>query len=260
MSVSISRYDCALLTGLLGVGRNSPTHASERGFGESTIPVIFSHSGFVTAADIDALRTNGNYISITPENEMSEGHGQVTSQAVHDHASLGTDTNWNISGDVLHNARSWLQHVRATNYQKILDQGKTPRQNPMSVEDAFLLATRQGGRALHRNDIGVIQVGAKADLVCFDGESPNMVGWTNSIAAVVLHSNVGDIKHVLVGGEFRKRDGILVTHKERWEEIRRQFAEVARRIQRENSAPPRLPEKFWGGGDYGDVEIANVRT
>ena len=221
--------------------------------------MIFSHAGFVTKDDISALRADGNYISITAENEMSEGHGHPSSCLVHDHASLGTDTNWKISGDILHNARLWLQHVRTTNYQKVLDQGRTPRQNPMSVEDAFLLATRQGGQALHRDDIGVLRVGAKADLVCFDGDSsPNMVGFTNAVAAVVLHSNVGDIKHVLVDGEFRKRDGKLVTVSQSWDEIRTKFAEVARRIQRENASPPALPETFWGGGEYGDVETAHV--
>lgn len=250
---------CLFLTDLVGFAANSPAMASHRGFNKSSVPVIFSHAGFVEKDDIDALRADDNYISITAENEMSEGHGQVTSRLVHDQASLGTDTNWNISGDILHNARLWLQHVRTTSYRKVLEHGQTPRQNPMSVEDAFLLATRQGGQALHREDIGVIKVGAKADLVCFDGNSPNMVGWTNAVAAVVLHSNVGDIRHVLVDGEFRKRDGSLVTKSRSWEEIRTLFAEVAKRIQQENSNPPPIPEKFWGGGEYGDVETAHVR-
>ena len=96
--------------------------------------------------------------------------------------------------------------------------------------------------------------------MCFDGNSPNMVGWTNAVAAVVLHSNVGDIKHVLVDGEFSKRDGKLVTVSQSWDEIRTQFAEVSRRIQRENAIPPALPGPFWGGGAYGDVQTAHVRV
>lgn len=189
---------------------------------------------------------------------MCEGHGQSTSRTVHDHATLGTDTNWNISGDMVHSARLWLQSVRSVNYQKTLDQGKTPRRNPMLVTDAFLLATRQGARALRSNDVGMIKIGAKADLVCFDGDSPNMVGWTNAVAAVVLHSNIGDVKHVLVDGQFRKRDGILITKTETWDYVRAKFAEVARRIQMENATPPQLPDKFWGGGEYGDVEMATI--
>ena len=240
------------------VGMTSPTSASDKNLQDLEKPIIFSHGGYSTATDIEALRNHDNFLAITPENEMSEGHGQVTSCSVHDHASLGTDTNWNISGDVLLQARMWLQSVRKSNYQKTLDKGLAPRQNPMSVQDAFLLATRQGGRALHRDDIGVLKVGAKADIVCFNGDSPNMIGWTNAVAAVVLHANVGDIEHVLVGGQFRKQDGKLVTKTKTWEEIAASFAEVARRVQGENVNPPPLPDKFMGMMDLGDVELAKV--
>ena len=189
---------------------------------------------------------------------MHEGHGQVTSSLVLDHASLGTDTNWNISGDILLQSRLWLQSVRKANYQKTLDQGLVPRQNPMSVVDAFLLATRQGGRALHRGDIGVLKVGAKADIVCFSGDSPNMIGWTNAVAAVVLHANVGDIEHVLVGGQFRKRNGALVTKTSTWTDIAANFTELAHRIQGQNVTPPPLPGKFMGMVDLGDVDVAKI--
>ena len=240
------------------VGTTSPALAAERKLHDLGSPVIFSHGGFCTSDDIKALRETDGFLAITPENEMHEGHGQITSCRVHDHAALGTDTNWNISGDVLMQARLWLQSVRKTNYQKTLDKNLAPRQNPMSVTDAFLLATRQGGRALHREDIGVLQVGAKADIVCFNGDSPNMLGWTNAVAAVVLHSNVGDIEHVLVGGEFRKRNDMLVTKTKTWAAIAANFAQVARRIQSENMTPPPLPDKFMGMMGLGDVEVAKI--
>jgi hypothetical protein len=56
----------------------------------------------------------------------------------------------------------------------------------------------------------VLVEGAKADIVVFDGTSPNMLGWDDPVAAVILHSNPGDVEHVLVNGEFRKRDFKLV--------------------------------------------------
>ena len=125
--------------------------------------------------------------------------------------------------------------------------------------DAFLLATRQGGRALHRDDIGVIKVGAKADIVCFNTSSPNMLGWTNAVAAVMMHANIGDIEHVLVGGQWRKRDGKLVSKTKRWDEIKREFVECARRIQSEAREPAKVPERFMGMGEMGDVEVLGVR-
>jgi cytosine/adenosine deaminase-related metal-dependent hydrolase len=59
---------------------------------------------------------------------------------------------------------------------RTLDGWKIPSNNPMTANQAFLLATRNGGLALRRGDLGVIKVGAKADLVVFDGLSPNMLG------------------------------------------------------------------------------------
>ena len=125
----------------------------------------------------------------------------------------------------------------------------------MTVEDAFLLATRQGGRALHRDDIGVLKVGAKADVVCFDGDSPNMIGWTDPIAAVVLHSNVGDVKDVMVGGEFRKRDGKLVMKGGDWASFSKKFSQIARRIQGENATAPIVGDKMFGMADTAVPEI-----
>ena len=238
---------------------NGPNTASQKKLQDLDLPIVFSHSGLATEEDIAALRTHNWNISITPESEMHYGHGQQTSRLVQDQASLGIDTNFTFAGDILTQARLWLQSVRNVSYNNALDTGNIPRQNPMTVEDAFLLATRQGGRAVRRDDIGVLKVGAKADIVCFDGDSPNMLGWTDPVAAVVLHANVGDIKDVMVGGEFRKRDGQLILKQGDWAEFSKKFAEMARRIQGENAKPQPLSEKMFGVKDYTDVETMTTR-
>lgn len=124
----------------------------------------------------------------------------------------------------------------------------------MTVEQAFLLATRQGGRALRRDDIGVLKVGAKADIVVWNGDSPNMVGWSNPIAAVMLHANVGDVEHVLVDGNWRKRD-FKLSDGGNWkvEDIKAKFREAAKRIQTQIGGPPAVPEN-WFGKNLGPVE------
>lgn len=210
-------------------------------------------------SDMSALRDHDWNISITPESEMHFGHGQETSRFVQDQAFLGFDTNWTFAGDILTQARLWLQNVRGISCTKTLKQGFIPKENPMLVEDAFLLSTRQGGRTVRRDDVGVLKVRARADIVVFHGNSPNTTGWTDPIAAVVLHANVGDIDYVLVGGDFRKRDRKLVLKKGDWTEFRKKFAEIARRIQRENTEREPLGEKFWGVGEWGDVEIITTR-
>lgn len=184
----------------------------------TNLPIIYSHAPFLADSDQKALRENNHFISITPESEFHFGHGQTTGHLIIDQASLGLDTNWTFSGDMLSQTRLWLQNVRLTKPHRTLETGTLPRTNPFPVEEAFLMATRQGGRALRHDDIGVIKVGAKADLVVFNGDSPNMLGWSDPIAAVVLHANPGDIEHVLVDEEFRKRDFKLVDKVLAWGE------------------------------------------
>ena len=114
---------------------------------------------------------------------------------------------------------------------------------------------------MKRRDIGVLQVGAKADILVFNGDSPNMLGWSNAVAAVMLHANVGDIEHVLVDGKFRKRDFRLVNLKTEWSQVKDSFLESSIRIQRLVAVPPPMPEKLWGQGEMGDVEIVTtIRT
>jgi hypothetical protein len=147
-----------------------------------------------------------------------------------DQASLGVDTHFTFSADIISQARLWLQSVRLQFFSQVVANWEVPSNNPVSVEQAFLLATRAGGLALHRPDIGVLVEGAKADLVVFDGTSPNMLGWADPVAAVMLHSHVGDIQHVLVDGQFRKRDFNLVVPGN-YADITKNFLASARRIQ-----------------------------
>ncbi|THU89340.1 hypothetical protein K435DRAFT_865374 [Dendrothele bispora CBS 962.96] len=85
-------------------------------------------------------------------------------------------------------AKLWLQSTRLFFFCQVLVQDwEIPQINPMSVNRAFHLITRSGALALRRNDLGLLLEGAKADIVLFDGDSPNM-----------RHNR---------SGEWRKREG-----------------------------------------------------
>src|ERR1700744_1483033 len=176
------------------------------------------------------LRQTKQYISTTPESELHYGHLHPNVWHIQDQASLGADTHFTFSADMVGQARLWLQTLRETEFRSILEDELTiPYNNPMSVEQAFLQITRNGALALRRPDIGIIAVGAKADLVVVDGTSPNLLGWDDPIAAIILHSNVGDISDVLVNGKFVKRNGKLTFPN--YDNVRREFSRSARRIQ-----------------------------
>jgi cytosine/adenosine deaminase-related metal-dependent hydrolase len=99
-----------------------------------------------------------------------------------------------------------------------------------------------------------LRVGGKADLVIFDGNGPHMCAWNDPVAALVLHANVGDIEGVMVGGEWRKKDGKLVGTfgGMEWEEVKIKFLETAKRVQ-ESNKEVEMPSTLFGA-ELGHVE------
>ncbi|KAI8214506.1 hypothetical protein K4K52_000989 [Colletotrichum sp. SAR 10_76] len=208
---------------------NSPEDLHAVGALNTSIPVVFSHASFLTYRGASLLRSTNQYISITPESEMHYGHTHPNSHLIQDQAAIGVDTHFTFSTDILSQARLWLQSTRRLLYQQVLAHWKVPTSTPMTANQAFLMATRNGGLALRRPDLGVIAKGAKADIVVWDGESPALLGWIDPIAAVILHASVGDIQHVLVDGKFVKKDRELVAAN--YSSVRTEFLKSARKIQ-----------------------------
>ncbi|KAI1799886.1 Metallo-dependent hydrolase [Daldinia bambusicola] len=237
---------------------NSPELLQRLGLLDTEMAVVFSHATEITPTEARLLRSANQFISITPESEMAYGHSHPTAHLIQDQASLGVDTFCTFSTDLLTQARIWLQRTRARLFDHVLADWKVPANNPMSVNQAFLLATRQGALALRRPDLGVLRAGAKADVLVFDGRSPGMLGWRDPVAAVILHAGVGDIVHVLVDGRFRKRDGKLTY--ENYGALADRFLASAERLQKKavESPAPVLEGRFWGGCEFGYAAEVNV--
>ncbi|KAH7124351.1 hypothetical protein EDB81DRAFT_912666 [Dactylonectria macrodidyma] len=253
---NVSALTTHCLAGPWGV-TNLPEDVYPFGILNGSLPVVFSHASFITARSAHLLQTTNQYLSITPESEMHYGHTHPHSYVIQDQAALGVDTHFTFSTDVLTQARIWLQSARYHFYDEVLSEWQVPRNNPMSVVQAFALATRSGGLALRRSDLGVIQEGAKADLVVWDArDSPALLGWSDPIAAVILHASVGDILHVTVNGKFVKRDGKITA--KRYSQVRKDFLQSATRIK---EIYGKIPLPVLEGDELGFLfGYANART
>ncbi|KAJ7905181.1 hypothetical protein B0H13DRAFT_2023270, partial [Mycena leptocephala] len=178
----------------------------------SSLAFVFAHSSSLNPTEARLLREFDQYVSITPESEMHYGHGHRSSYLIQDQAALGVDTHFTFSIDIIGQMRMWLQSTRLGLYQETLDRFKIPSNTPMTVRQAFLLGTRNGGLALKRPDLGVLREGAIADVLVFSTDAIGLVGWSDPVAAIVLHSNVADIEDIYVGGQVVKQGGKLVVN------------------------------------------------
>lgn len=208
---------------------NSPALLAGLGLLNLSFPVVFVHGNSITPTDAAYLRDHNQYISTALEFELHHGSDVSKLPLISDQASLSVGTHYAQSGDILTQARLWLQAFRGRVLEGELVNWRVPANNPISANQAFLLATRSGGLALRRPDLGVLRVGAKADIVVFDGNAPGMLGWVDPVAAVVMHSNVGHIKHVLIDGQWRKRNGQIQNLD--YAQARERFLDAARKVQ-----------------------------
>ncbi|KAJ4168534.1 hypothetical protein NW754_010452 [Fusarium falciforme] len=239
---------------------NSPVNLNALDMLNISIPVVFSHATALTHESAMLLRSTNQHIAITPETEMGMGIGHPYSALIMDQAALGVDTHAYCSTDLMTQARLWLQSTREKINDKILQNWQIPATSPMSVAQSFLLATRNGGLALRRPDLGVLSVGAKADVVVWDGTGLGMLGWVDPVAAVMLHSNAGDVEHVLVDGKFVKRHNNIVAGN--LEKTKARFLKATKRAQDDwRKIPyPEREELFSTGARLRDPEPVDVQA
>ncbi len=105
-----------------------------------------------------------------------------------------------------------------------------PIHGPRALPAATVLrmATQGGARALGLEaEIGSLEPGKRADVAILDLGLPHSAPWLDAASAVVYSARPANVRHVLVDGEFLKRDGRLVRV-----DAARAAAEASREIRR----------------------------
>lgn len=235
---------------------------------EKKLPVVLSHGTCMDQKEAYMLRQNPHInLSTTPESEALYGHTSHGADMCQDCSSLGIDTHFTFSTYMPAQARLWLQLLRTKHYtQTVASNWSCPTNNPMTVESAFLLATQKGGDALGRDDLGVIKVGAQADLVVFDLASrAGLWGASNPVTAIVLHTGSGgDVEAVMVAGKWLKRDHKIVSPLAgddiSVEDVRKRFEESAAKIQKKWAELDPVVLKEGEPASYGLSKFAKCQT
>ena len=175
----------------------------------------------------------GASFSITPENEMIQGHGwPITGRLLKLGArpSVGIDLESVLSGDLLSVSRVALSTQRALdNADARRDAGTIPETTTIPAREALRWITTEGARMLGREDqIGSLAPGKLADLVVIDAEALNLSPVHDPVATVVMQTGLANIEAVMIGGVWKKRAGRLA------------FADLQRRKQELGQSGERL--------------------
>lgn len=167
---------------------------------------IAAHVVQANEAELDILKRRGVGIAHNPQSNMklAAGVAPVPMMLAKDlRLGLGTD------GAASNNDLSlWEEMDTAAKLHKVFS--KDPK--VVSAEQAFMMGTIGGARALHMEDlIGSLEAGKRADIVVVDFDNLNQTPYYNIYSTLVYATKAGDVRHVIIDGKVVMRDKRLLT-------------------------------------------------
>ncbi len=184
-----------------------------RGLVGSHINIV--HGNNLTDRQLKAFVDLDVSFSITPENEMGQGHGHPITgrlRALGAAPSVGIDLESAISGDMFTVARMALASQRALdNAAERAKSGGIPATSTIPAAEALDWITTRGAAMLKMSDrIGSLAPGKQADIAVMSLGSLAMWPVHDPVATVVMQGSGARVRDVLVAGRFAKRDGRLL--------------------------------------------------
>ena len=163
------------------------------------------HATHLSGRETDDLAASGAVVGLCPTTEANLGDGLFPLEAFQ--AAGGV---WGIGSDS-HVSISPIEELRWLEYGRRL---VTLRRNVaalpgQSTGAALWSRALDGGAAACGRRIGALKVGSRADLLVLDGDHPLSYGRSGDrlVDALVFAGNANLIRHVMVGGRWRVRDG-----------------------------------------------------
>jgi 5-methylthioadenosine/S-adenosylhomocysteine deaminase len=152
--------------------------------------------------------------------------------------SLGTDCDPYFNSSMLWVMRHAFQEQRAMDNRSLREQGGWPAQDHAThTRDALYWATLGGAKALRLDKrIGSLSVGKQADLALIDCRGMNIFpALPNGDPAhvVVLYAESADVRHVMVAGDWVKKDGELTFARDRLQRLSEELLESRLRMMKE---------------------------
>lgn len=174
----------------------------------------FIHCCYFSDHEWKRVAETGGTISIAAQVELQMGHGwpPVNKSYLHGlRPSLSTDVVTTVPGDMFTQIRAAFGAERARVNAVCWEADITVPETMLTARRMLEMATINGAHVAGLEDrTGSLTPGKRADVVVIDATALNVAPVHDPVSAVTLCADVSNVEHVIVDGEFRKRDGRLL--------------------------------------------------
>ena len=174
--------------------------------------MTFVHCNHLTDQELRHIADSGGTVSLGVHCEMnSQGIGEIPFHRLLQagiRPSLSGDTETKCTGDMFTQMRMLWAYHRSTLTR--LGPTEAARRPSVTMRDILRYATLEGAKAIgQESDIGSLSPGKRADILLIDTNAVNLGPVQDPAASIVLAAHEGNVRHVRVGGNFVKRNGVL---------------------------------------------------
>ena len=170
-------------------------------FGFFDIPATVAHAVHLDNEDIDLFCKYDVSVVSNPASNLKLGSGIAPVYAMHKsgvNIALGTD------GASSNNA---LDMFREMYLVSTLQKAQLKDASVITAKDALKMATINGAKALHLQNVGKLKEGFEADLIMLNINTPNLTPLNDVYSSVVYSAGVQNVVLTMVAGKILYEDG-----------------------------------------------------
>ncbi len=164
--------------------------------------VWHAHCVHLDTAGIQAFARTGTGVAHCPGSNMRLGSGIAPIRAMRD---AGVPVSLAVDGSASNDSSHLLAEARLAFLLQRVAGGATA----MPAREMLEVATLGGAQVLGRDDIGALAPGMAADLLTVPLDEVGMAGALHDPVAALLLCHVPSVRHSVVNGQVRVRDGRL---------------------------------------------------
>lgn len=185
-------------------------------------PTLLAHAVHLTDEEIDVLAKHQVAVSHNPGSNLKLASGVARIPAL---LKAGVTVSLGTDGPASNNNLDMFEEMRLA---ALIHKGVSGDPTAIPASEALRMGTEYGAKSAFLEDIGMLAVGMKADMIALNTDQAHFLPRTDYISHAIYSASAKDVEHVWVDGKQVVKNGASLTLDE--ERIRREAQRAFERL------------------------------